>query len=261
MPSISLQGRIVLLTGASSGIGALAARMLAERGAVPVLAARSKERLAEVSASIRGEHAVVCCDVRSAESVSAAAQLALDRYGRIDALVNNAGFGEFRSFADTGLADFEAMMDVNYMGVVRCCKAVYPHMRRAGAGHIVNVASIAGKIGTAKATGYAASKHAVLGFTNSLRQELRGTGILVSALNPGPIDTPFFDRADPGGTYKRNIRRFIMQPEKVAAALVRLLETGRPERDLPWASAAGARLIQLFPTWTAGVAARILNKK
>lgn len=261
MPTIHLQGRIVLLTGASSGIGALAARLLAERGAVPVLAARSGDKLAAVSATIRSEHAVVACDVRSADSVRAATAYALDRYGRIDALVNNAGYGEFLSFEETELGRFEDMMDVNYMGTVRFCKAVYPFMRSAGAGHIVNVASIAGKIGTAKATGYAASKHAVLGFTNSLRQELRGTGILVSALNPGPIDTPFFDLADPEGTYKRNIRRFLMRPEKVAEALVKLLESGRPERDLPWISAAGAKFIQLFPAWTAGAAARILNKK
>nr|WP_271750497.1 SDR family oxidoreductase [Cohnella sp. JJ-181] len=258
---MDLQGRIVLLTGASSGIGALAARMLAERGAVPVLAARSADKLAEVSGTIRSEHAVIGCDVRSETSVREAVARTLDRYGRIDALVNNAGYGEFLSFEETDLARFEAMMDVNYMGTVRFCKAVYPVMKQAGAGHIVNIASIAGKIGTAKATAYAASKHAVLGFTNSLRQELRGSGIRISALNPGPIDTPFFDLADPEGTYKRNIRRFMMKPDKVAGALVRLLETGRAERDLPWVSAAGAKLIQLFPVWTAGATARLLNKK
>lgn len=261
MSSIDLRGRIVLLTGASSGIGALTARLLAERGAVPVLAARSEDKLAAVSAGIRGEHAIFGCDVRSAASVDETVARTLERYGRIDALVNNAGYGEFLPFEETDLARFEAMMDVNYMGTVRFCKAVYPSMKRAGAGHIVNVASIAGKIGTAKATGYAASKHAVLGFTNSLRQELRGSGIRISALNPGPIDTPFFDRADPGGAYKRNIRRFLMQPDTVAKALVRLLETGKAERDMPWVSAAGAKLIQLFPVLTAGVAARLLNKK
>ncbi|MBB6672872.1 SDR family NAD(P)-dependent oxidoreductase [Cohnella nanjingensis] len=261
MGSSSLQGRIVLITGASSGIGAIAARILAERGAIPVLAARSVDKLNEVSAAIRGEHAVYPLDVRDADAVNETVRRVAERYGRIDTLVNNAGYGEFVPFDEAPLSHFQEMMDVNYMGIVRCCKAVLPLMRQAGRGHIVNVASLAGKIGTSKATGYAASKHAALGFTNSLRQELRGTGIRISAVNPGPIDTPFFDRADPEGTYKRNIRRFLMKPEKAARAIVSVVATGRAEIDLPWASAAGTKLVQLFPRLTDGIVARLLNKK
>ncbi|MCC3377510.1 SDR family oxidoreductase [Cohnella sp. REN36] len=261
MGTSSLQGRIVWITGASSGIGAIAARMLAEQGAVPVLTARSESKLREAAGAIRGEHAIYPLDVRDATAACDVAARIVQRFGRIDALVNNAGYGEFVPFDEAPLSHFEEMMDVNYMGIVRCCKAVLPLMRQAGQGHIVNVASLAGKIGTAKATGYAASKHAVLGFTNSLRQELRGTGIRISAVNPGPIDTPFFDRADPGGTYKRNIRHFLMKPDKPARAIVSVIASGRAEIDLPWASAVGTKLVQLFPRLTDGIAARLLNKK
>lgn len=90
--------------------------------------------------------------------------------------------------------EFDDMMDVNYMGIVRCTKAVVPHMLERGSGQIVNVASMAGKIGTAKSVAYTATKHAVLGFTNALRQELRKSGIIVSAVNPGPIATDFSKR-------------------------------------------------------------------
>lgn len=258
---ISLKGKVVLVTGASSGVGAETAKQLADRGAIPVLAARSEDKLHGVSRAIRGEHAVYVMDVTDESSVRAAVQAVVDQYGRIDALVNNAGFGEFVAFPDASLSHFQEMIDVNYLGAVRCAKAVYPHMRAAGAGHIVNVVSIAGKLATAKATAYVASKHALLGFTNALRQDCKGTGIRVSAVNPGPIDTPFFDRADPDGTYTRNLGRFMLKPERVARAIVDVLERGRQEKDLPLLSAFGAKLFQLFPRTADRLLSGLLNKK
>lgn len=258
---VSLNGLVVLVTGASSGVGAETAKQLAERGAIPVLAARSEDKLRAAAAAIRGEHAVVVMDVTDEASVESAVRSAVDKYGRIDVLVNNAGFGEFVAFADASLSHFQEMIDVNYLGAVRCSKAAYPYMREAGAGHIVNVVSIAGKLATAKATAYVASKHALLGFTNALRQDCKGTGIRVSAVNPGPIDTPFFDRADPSGAYTRNLGRFMLKPEQVARAIVRVIETGRPEKDMPYLSAAGAKLFQLFPRMADRLLSGLLNKK
>lgn len=118
----------------------------------------------------------------------------LAAYGRIDILLNNAGYGKFAGFTEMEAQEFDDMMDVNYMGIVRCTKAVVPHMLQRGSGQIVNVASMAGKIGTARSVAYTATKHAVLGFTNALRQELRKSGITVSAVNPGPIATDFSRR-------------------------------------------------------------------
>ncbi|MBB6632641.1 SDR family NAD(P)-dependent oxidoreductase [Cohnella thailandensis] len=257
----SVQNKVVVLTGASSGVGAATARVLAEKGAIVVLAARSMDKLNKVAAGIRGKHEVVRLDVTDEEQVNEAVRSIHERFGRIDVLVNNAGFGEFVAFPEAKLAQFREMMDVNYLGVVRCCQAVYPYMREAGSGHIVNVASIAGKLATSKSTAYSASKHALLGFTNALRQDLKGTGIKVSAVNPGPIDTPFFDRADPEGTYVRNLGSFMLKPEQVAGAIVKVIERGTPEKDMPFISGFGAKLFQLFPKLTDKLLSGILNKK
>lgn len=257
----SLRDRIVLITGASSGIGAATARLMSERGALVVLCARSEDRLRRVAAGLKGPHDVRVMDVRDDASVERVVAEVTERHGRIDVLVNSAGYGEFVPFLESPPEHFRDMMEVNYLGTVRCIRAVLPHMLRAGRGHIVNIGSIAGKLATAKASGYAATKHAVLGLTAALRQELRGTGVRVSAVNPGPVDTPFFDRADPQGTYVRNVRWFMLSPERVARAVVRVVERGKAELDLPWTAAVGARLVQLFPRLTETVLFRLVNRK
>ncbi|WP_159887385.1 SDR family NAD(P)-dependent oxidoreductase [Paenibacillus puerhi] len=253
--------KVVVITGASSGIGALMAQRLAEQGAVPVLVARSETRLAEVSERVAGPHGTFVLDVQSTEQVDAVMSRILEEYGRIDILINNAGYGVFSRFADAPLREFEDMMDVNYMGTVRCIKAVLPHMLNRGTGHIVNIASMAGKIGSAKSSGYSATKHAVLGLTNCLRPELVGTGVYVTAINPGPIDTPFFDRADPSGTYVNNVRWFMLKPDRVVRRMMRAIERRTPEVNLPFTAAAGVKLFQLFPRLFDSIGYRLLNKK
>ena len=136
-----------------------------------------------------------------------------------------------------------------------------PSFLARGGGHIVNVASIAGKIGTPKSTGYTASKHAVLGLSNALRLELAGTGVAVTAINPGPIDTPFFALADPDGTYVNNVRWFMLKPEKVASRIVKAIESRKAEVDLPLAAAAGVKLYQLFPRLADKLVGPLLNRK
>jgi uncharacterized protein len=258
---MKITGKIVVITGASSGIGALMAEQFAAAGAVPILMARSVSKLQEVSVRIPGEHAVMPLDVTDASQVAETMQKVIETYGRIDILINNAGYGIFETLEKSTLEQFEDMMNVNYMGTVRCTKAVLPYMLKAGSGHIVNVASMAGKIGSAKSTGYAATKHAVLGFTNSLRQELVGTGIGLTAINPGPIDTPFFDKADPSGNYVKNIAWLMLKPEKVVAEIFDAIERNIPEKNLPRMASLGVKLFQLFPRAFDKIAYRLLNKK
>ncbi|GGA35657.1 SDR family NAD(P)-dependent oxidoreductase [Paenibacillus physcomitrellae] len=256
-----LKEQRIVITGASSGIGSEMARQLSKRGAFVVLAARNQDKLEQVGAGLSGPFGLVRLDVSSEESVAEAFQRINDTYGSVDCLINNAGFGRFKPFTETPMNEFESMMDVNYMGVVRCTKAVLPGMLAAGKGHIVNIASIAGKLGTAKSSAYSASKHAVLGFTNALRQELRGTGVTLSAVNPGPIDTPFFTEADPDGSYVKNVGWFMMKPEKVAKAVVQVIERKKTEVDLPWAAGIGTKLYQLFPRLADKLAGGVINKK
>lgn len=256
-----LKDRVVWITGAGSGIGAETARQLARRGAVPILTGRNEERLRKTASTIEGKCGIYRLDVTDNDQVLDVARRIEADFGRIDVLLNNAGFGIFETFRDAPLDHFEAMMDTNYMGTVRCTKAVLPSFLARGAGHIVNVASIAGKLGTPKSTGYTATKHAVLGFTNALRLELRGTGVTVSAVNPGPIDTPFFEIADPDGGYVRNVRWFMLKPEKVAARIVKVIEKRKAEVDLPFAAALGVKIYQLFPRLGDRVAGPWLNRK
>lgn len=258
---MSLQSKVVVITGASSGIGAVTAKMLSERGATVILTARSLDKLKEVGAQLPGLHRLLQLDVTDDHMVASVFAQIYEEFGVIDALINNAGYGVFEYCEQTSIQQFEDMMNVNYLGMVRCTKAVLPHMKQSCRGRIVNVASIAGKIGTSKSTAYTATKHAVLGFSNALRQEVRPYGITVSSINPGPIDTPFFVIADPSGNYVNNVRWFMLKPEIVAKAMVRAVDTGKREFNLPMVAGVGAKLYQLFPRLADAVSYRMLNKK
>ncbi|MDR6724931.1 short-subunit dehydrogenase [Paenibacillus amylolyticus] len=256
-----LKDQVVFITGASSGIGALCAQMLIEEGAIPILAARSRDKLEEIGASLNGQHELLTLDVTNDEQVQAAISNMLEKYGRIDILLNNAGYGKFAAMTDMTVREFDEMMDVNYMGIVRCTKAVLPHMLKRGTGQIVNVASMAGKIGTAKSASYTATKHAVLGFSNALRQELRKTGVKVTTINPGPIDTPFFHRADPSGNYVNNVRWMMLKPEDVARHMVQAMKKRKEEVNLPRMASAGIWLYQLFPRLADRLSHGFMNQK
>jgi len=256
-----LKDKVVVITGASSGIGALTAQMLSKRGAIPILVARSEDKLKETAAAISGVFGLYTCDVRDATAVEETFAQILATYGRIDILLNNAGYGKFAAFTEMESREFDDMMDVNYMGIVRCTKAVVPHMLERGSGQIVNVASMAGKIGTAKSVAYTATKHAVLGFTNALRQELRKSGIIVSAVNPGPIATDFFKTADPSGNYEKSVARMMMTPEHVSSKIVKVMETGKEEIDLPGLAGFGIRLYGLFPRLADKLTYNAMNRK
>jgi short-subunit dehydrogenase len=258
---MSLNGQVIVVTGASSGIGALTAQMLSERGAIVVLAARSVDKLETIGSGMHGPYKVIELDVGNDNSVEVGFNQIYSEFGRIDCLLNNAGYGKFEYCDDMPLHEFSDMMNVNYLGMVRCTKAVLPYMKKARSGRIVNVASIAGKIGTSKSTAYTATKHAVLGFSSALRQEVRADGITVSTINPGPIDTPFFTVADPEGHYVKNVKWFMMKPERVAKAMVSALDKGTTEINLPWIAGVGAKLYQLFPRLADRLSYRMLNKK
>lgn len=258
---MKLKDAIVVITGASSGIGAETAALLSAKGAVPVLVARSRGKLEQAAGRLSGPYGLYVCDVADGEQVRRTFDEILKTYGRIDILLNNAGYGKFAALSEMEEDEFARMMDVNYMGIVRCTKAVLPSMLERRHGQIVNVASMAGKIGSAKSVSYTATKHAVLGFTNALRQELRHSGIVVSAVNPGPISTEFFDLADPTGNYVNNVRGFMMTPQYVSSRMVKLMEKNKEELDLPYIAAAAIRLYGLFPRLADKLTYGLMNKK
>jgi short-subunit dehydrogenase len=192
----SLEGRVVIVTGASAGIGRETALEFARRGADVVLAARREERLQEVAEHCRRigvEALVVPADVGRADDVARVVQATLDRFGRIDVLVNNAGFGFSGTIEETGEQDMRDLLNVNYMSAFLATKAVLPVMRKQGHGHIVNVSSVVGKLAFPFHGAYAASKFALIGMTEALRGELEGSGITATVVLPATTRTEFFD--------------------------------------------------------------------
>lgn len=185
-------GKVVIITGASSGIGAAVARRLARDGMRLTLAARRLDRLEQVAAEVEalgGEALVVQTDVRNRDELQRMVQATLDRWGHIDVLLNNAGLDHDRLLIRFKPEKIRDEIHINLIAVIECAQVVLPVMLRQKSGHIINVASIAGLIATPGGTVYSASKFGVNGFSDALRREFHGSGIQISAFCPGYTPT------------------------------------------------------------------------
>ena len=257
---MGIEGKNVVITGASSGIGEHLAFEVAKRGATPILLARSEEKLARMADEIKSAYSVPCffyrldvSDVLASEEVFMKIE---NNHGDVDILVNNAGFGLFQNVEDIDLDEMRRMFAVNVFGLIACTKLVYSSMMKRKGGHIINIASQAGKMATPKSSVYAATKHAVLGFTNSLRMEAAQYGVFVTAVNPGPVKTNFFQRADTSGSYEKNVKKIMLDVEYVACRVADIMLTPTREVNIPGWMSAGSKLYQLFP----GIVERIGGK-
>lgn len=223
------QGAVVVLTGASSGIGEAAARAFGERGCRLVLGARREQMLLRIrdmiAARYGAEVSVRRCDVRQAEDVQALVDTATQRFGRLDVLVLNAGVGLFARVEDTAEADFRNVIETNLLGVYYGIRAAVPLMRRQRSGHIVVVGSVVGKQSWPLHGAYASTKFALTGLTHALRAELSGSGVTVSLVLPASTRTAFF-RASRIGTrgYKPEPIGFAQSANAVAARIVRSVD-------------------------------------
>ncbi|BAU29274.1 hypothetical protein DFP93_13237 [Aneurinibacillus soli] len=256
--------KIIVITGASSGIGQTTALLTAQLGAIPILLARSEDALATLTDRIQPlqpDVSYYVCDVTDENQIEDVVNRITERYGKIDIWVNNAGYGVFGSVLDAQMEDIIGMMDVNYLGVVRCTRAILPHMKKRQQGHIINVASIAGKLATPNSSAYSASKFAVIGYTHSVRAEVKPFGVYVSAVNPGPVRTPFFDRADTSGSYRQSVEKFMIDPETVARGILKAAATGQAEVTLPRYMRAGVVLHHVFPRLFERLIGPFLNRK
>lgn len=257
-------GKIIVITGASSGIGQTTALLAAQHGAIPVLLARSEHALEALVDRIRPlqpDTSYYVCDVTDENQIQTVTAQIIQHYQRIDIWVNNAGYGIFASALEADMEDISGMMDVNYFGVVRCTKTVLPHMLERGNGHIINVASVAGKLATQNSSAYSASKFAVIGYTHSVRTEAIPYGVYVSAVNPGPVRTSFFDRADASGNYRRSIEKFMIDPDVVAKGILQAAATGQAEVTLPRYMRAGIVFHHVFPRLFEKLVSPFLNRK
>ncbi len=235
-----LHGKVVLITGASSGIGAAAARLFAREGCPVVLAARRLDRLEQLAADIKaggGQALALALDVSQPAQIEAVVNSAIEAFGRLDILFNNAGFGRVDWLEELDpVKDIQSQIAVDLTGVILMARAVLPHMYKQHSGHIINMSSVAGWVATPLYTVYAASKFGVRGFSESLQREASPMGVRVSVVYPGGARTEFIQHAGPGAKKRRFTTPswLSLSAEDVARSVVGLAR--HPGRGLviPW---------------------------
>lgn len=257
MPKLP-RDRVVLITGASSGIGSATALAFAKDGARVVLASRARERLEELAKEIGPAALAVTCDVRERAQVRAAIDGAVSRFGALHVAIANAGFGIYHSAARMRDEDLDAVFRTNVYGAVWTIQEALPHLRRAGRGQAIFVTSVLGKAVTPGSAAYNMSKHAITAYADSLRMEEPKGGIDVIVVGPGLTATGF--QANAGNRFKDFIparkNKGGWTPDRVARAILKASKRRRREVYL---TLEGRALLALRP-WIPGIADRIVRK-
>ncbi len=221
---MDLQGQVILITGASSGIGMATARLLAPCKARLVLAARSEEKLKGLASEVEaagGEALPVAADFSRIEEIDRAFARTADAFGQVDMLINNAGLGVYGLVVDGKPKDWRRMIDLNLFGLMYACQKALPFMLPRKRGHIINVSSVAGRFSIPGWAVYVATKWAVNGFTDSLRREVCRENIRVTLIEPGAVDTPWGENIPPSFQAQRSA---FLSAEDVARGILYAIE-------------------------------------
>ena len=236
------------ITGCSSGFGHEIAKLVLARGWRAVVTARDKSRVAEFARNSQADCLALDLDVTDTRQIDAAVHAAQVRFGRIDVLVNNAGYGYQASIEEGEDAQIRALFDADVFGLFAMTRSVLPGMRTQRSGHVLNISSVAGLIGLPGSGYYAAAKHAVEGWSDALAAEVMPFGVKVTCIEPGPFRTDFAGRslrqtpsriADYAGTAGARLRATVLgsgnqpgDPVRAAEAMIRITETASPPRHL-----------------------------
>lgn len=245
---MTFQDKIIVITGASSGIGRSSATEFAKKGAKLVLVSRTKEKLEQVKqnlAQFNSEIMICTCDVSNKDQVKTMANQVIEKFGKIDILVNNAGFAIYGTVSDLSIEQIESQMQTNYLGMIYCTKNFLPILQKQNSGHIVNVASVAASFGLPGIASYCASKFAMLGFSEGLKHELKDTNIGVTVVSPIMVRTNFFDHESFVKMPKYSPTS--LDPKTVAKAIVRAAESPRLEIIVPNIIRVGVWLKHTIP--------------
>ena len=250
--------RHILITGASGGIAQAMVPLLKDD--FLILLGRDTQKIEKLYAS-HPKKAVYEIDISKAADLAALVEKIYQDYGKIDVLVNNAGYAIYDDFENFSEEQVRAMFDVNLFALMAFCRLVGKEMKATKAGHIINIVSMSGKIASAKSSIYSATKFAALGFSNTIRLELAPYNVAVTTVNPGPVATGFFDLADPDGSYQKSVQAFMISPEKVASKIVQSMGTKKREINLPWLLEATNKFYTLFPNLADFLARKLFNFK
>lgn len=248
----------VLITGASGGLAQEMVKLLPNDQLI--LLGRNKEKLVQ----LYGNHPhaeLVEMDITDAQALEGLVAELYQRYGKIDVLINNAGYGIFEDFDKISDQDIHQMFEVNTFALMNLSRLVASRMKEMRKGHIINIVSMAGLIATSKSSLYSATKFAAIGFSNALRLELMPYGVYVTTVNPGPIRTGFFDQADPDGTYLKSVDRFLLEPDAVAQKIVKTIGKNKRELNLPVLLHLAHKFYTLFPKLADKLAVETFNYK
>lgn len=245
------EGKIVLVTGASSGIGRQVSLDFSGHGAQSIiLVARSRSKLEDLEKTISRKFNIKTiiypCDVSKKSEVEQMGREILDKCGHVDILVNNAGFGLYGKVQNQSIEQIESVTFTNYLGVVYCTKVFLDSMIARKSGHIVNLASVAASFGVAGLSAYCASKYAVLGFSESLSQELHGTGVGLTVVSPMGVKTNFFNNSSFGGRIPY-YNGFMLKTNTVSNAVLAAANSHRLEIIVPFYMRAGVWLKHTIP--------------
>lgn len=231
-PNESLAGRVVIVTGASTGIGAATTKALVERGARVVAVSRSSEKLQSLAVADRENLLTESADVRVLEDMERVAQCSLDRFGGCDAIICNAGVGEYADFLDMTPGTVKEIVETNLLGTVWSIRAVLPHMLERGRGDVIVVSSVVAVMDSAGEAVYAATKAGQKSLAACLDLEVRARGVRVSTIFPGGVKTEF--AMGRGRTPDMPDFATMLGPEDVAAAILTVLSQPRHVRTTAW---------------------------
>lgn len=243
-----LKDKTAIITGGSEGVGAATARKFAEHGANLVLVARSKRNLDRIAEELRGKTRVevIAMDVSDTDACVNLFKKAEFEFGKINILVNNAGYHERGPVESVSVEDLGAMIDVNLKAPIILCKLAIKYLKQAGGGAIINVASLAGRTPVPRAATYSATKFGLRAFTFALGEELRGSDIKLAAVSPGPIDTGFI-MSNIDDVTDITFSQPMSTADEVAQEILNLTANKKRERSMPPISGLLTTTMYLFP--------------
>jgi short-subunit dehydrogenase len=259
---VDFKNKVVLITGASSGIGKESAIEFAKLGANIVLVARRKEKLEQVAIELKKFNVIILtcpCDISKKEQVKEMSKTVLEKFDSVDILVNNAGFAIYGSVFDLSIDEIESQMETNYFGMIYCIKNFLPSMLDKKSGHIVNVASAAASFGLPGIASYCASKFAMLGFSEGLKHELKNTGVGITVVSPIMVRTDFFEH--PSFEKMPKFSPTSLSSKTVAKAILKAANSPRLEIIVPSVVRGAVWMKNTFPYFINPILGRSFKKQ